>query len=436
MSVQSVRQRFRLVERSFKRRVTRPVKERVAREMACVYRRTLRNVCFVGVTGSCAKSTTVGLATAILAQEGPVSESSYENTIRRFAATVFATSRKHRFCVAEISGHPVGAIARANRVLKPRIGVITCVGGDHYAGFRSLEATAAEKGKLVELLPPDGVAVLNTDDPHVRAMRTRTPARVVTYGLSPEAMVRGENVSSIWPDRMSLDVSYADTRLHVQTQLVGTHWAASVLAALATGIAAGVSLEKAVPAVEAFPPVPYRMCPCPVPGAITFVDDAWKAPLWTVSTSIDFLRSARAQRKVLVVGSISDTPKSFHHRYRAVVQQALDVVEMILFVGDHSSAALKTRPHPDDERIMAFDTLYQANAFLRDYLRPGDLVLLKGTTPIDHLDRLILARTDEIACWRHQCGRHNHCVHCRLQRDRFLPDHQATPHEAPRAPEQ
>lgn len=434
MSAQSIRQRFRSAERSFKRQVTRPAKERLAREIACVYRRTLRNVCFIGVTGSCAKTTTVRLIAAILAREGLVQESSHENTIRRFAATVLGTSPEHRFCVAEISGHPVGAIARANRVLRPRIGVVTCVGGDHYAGFRSLEATAAEKGKLAELLPLDGVAVLNADDSHVSAMRTRTRARVVTYGLSPEAMVRGENVSSTWPERMSLDVSYGDVRVHVQTQLVGTHWAASVLGAFATGIAAGVSLEKALPAVEAFPPVPYRMCPHSVPDDITFIDDAWKASLWTVSTSIDFLRNARAERKILVVGSISDTSKSFYHRYRAVVRQAIDVVEKIVFVGDHSSAAMKTRPHPGDDRIVAFDTLYQANAFLRDYLRPGDLVLLKGTTPSDHLHRLVLARTDDIACWRHQCGRHNYCVRCRLQRDSFIPDHQARSHEA-RSPE-
>lgn len=435
MSVQSIRCRFRSVERGFKRQVTKPVKERLAREIACVYRRTLRNVCFIGVTGSCGKTTTTELVAAILAQEGPVRKSSYENTIRRFAGAVLGVSPSDRFCVAEISGHPTGAIAQANRVLRPRIGVVTCVGGDHYASFRNLEATAAEKGKLVELLPADGVAVLNADDPHVYAMRTRTRARVVTYGLSPEAMVRGENVACVWPERMSLDVSYADVRVHVQTQLVGTHWATTVLGALATGIAAGVSLDKAVAAVEAFPPVPHRMCPHQVPGDVAFIDDAWKAPLWTVSASIDFLRGARAERKILVLGSISDTSKSFYHRYRAVARQALDVADKILFVGEHSDTALRARLHPDDDRIMAFPTLYQANAFLGDYLRPGDLVLLKGTTPIDHMDRLVLARTDGIVCWRHQCGKRYYCVRCRLQHDPLIPDHQASSHEASRAPE-
>ena len=56
------------------------------------------------------------------------------------------------------------------------------IGSDHYKNYRSLEATARAKGQLVELLPSTGMAILNADDPHVLAMASRTSARVVTFG--------------------------------------------------------------------------------------------------------------------------------------------------------------------------------------------------------------------------------------------------------------
>ena len=103
-------------------------------------------------------------------------------------------------------------------------------------------------------MPPDGTVVLNADDALVFEMRNRTKAKVITYGLSAEAMVRGKNISCAWPDRMSLDVCFAEKHAHIQTKLLGEHWAHAVLAAIATGIAAGVTVEKAICSCP--PPVP------------------------------------------------------------------------------------------------------------------------------------------------------------------------------------
>jgi len=418
-----INQGLKSVEQGFKSRVSRPLKSRATLELSRCYRAALRlsDVRFIGVTGSCGKTTATELIAAILAREGRVQTGSHENTMQHFARTILAVSPRHRFCVTEISGHARGAIEQATRLLRPHVGVVTCVGQDHYASFRTLEATAAEKSRLVEVLPADGLAILNADDPHVIAMRTRTRARVITYGLSSEAMVQGEHVTAAWPERLSLDLCYAGGRWPVQTQLVGTHWASIVLAALATALALDVAPERAIEAVEAFAPVPYRMSPHEVPGDVTFISDTWKAPLWAFPTTFDFLRSARARRKILVVGSVSDTPKGFYHRYKAIVDQGLDAAERILFVGEHARAALRARRRHDDERVLAFDTLHQLHTYLHAELQAGDLVLLKGVCNNDHLHRLVLARTGEMLCWREKCGRRRFCEDCRLRLDPFVP---------------
>jgi UDP-N-acetylmuramoyl-tripeptide--D-alanyl-D-alanine ligase len=419
MKLTAVKSLFKPLERSYKERILKPIKLRLRYELAKGCRYILGKygkICFIGVTGSCGKTTTTELVAAILTKEnqGQVLKCSHENTTEYVAKTILRICRQHRFCINELSAHQAGVMEKSTKLLKPHIGVVTNIGQDHYSNYRNLESTAKEKGKLIEMLPVDGAAILNADDPHVFEMRNRTKARVITYGLSADAAVRGEYVSCAWPKPMSLDICYAQKIFHVQTQLLGEHWAYAVLAAIAAAIAAGVPIENAIETVEVFEPMPYRMCPHTTPDGITFISDNWKSPLWIIPASIDFMRKAQTRRKIFVMGSISDTPKGFYSRNKTVIRQALDIVDNIIFVGEHAYSALRAQTNPDDRRIMAFGTLYQLNSFLNSYLKTGDLVLLKGQEYLDHLQRIILSRKGEIACWRKKCGKLRYCENCRL----------------------
>ena len=151
-----------------------------------MWRRLTRpQVTHVGVTGSCGKTTTTELIGAVLSSAGACRIGAGRNGLGGVVLNVLSVGYATKFCAQEVSGSSPGRIKPQARLLRPQIGVVTTVGGDHYKTFRSLEATAKEKGRLAESLPRNGVAILNTDDPHVLAMAARTRARVVTYGLSP-----------------------------------------------------------------------------------------------------------------------------------------------------------------------------------------------------------------------------------------------------------
>lgn len=403
------------LKKRLRRRFFKPAKQRMEIALAQVYRGLLGatgRVRFIGITGSCGKTTTAELLAAILSREGRVREAIGANTTDYIARRILTVAPWHRFCVSEVSAHELGVIVRSAKVLRPDVAVVTNIGADHYGEYRSLEATAAEKVKLVEALGPRGIAVLNADDPYVCGMGQRTRGRVITFGLSEQAMVRGENVSCAWPRRLSLDVCREGERIHVQTQLLGEHWAHAVLAAMAAAIAAGVPAERAARAIGAVCPIPSRMSEHATPDGVTFVRDDFKAPFWTVAACADVLRKANAKRKIVAIGSVSDTPKSHSERQRAIIRQVQDVVDKIVFIGSYSRSALKARSGPNDDRIMAFDTLYEFDMFLREYLQAGDFVLLKGSRRSDHFDRIVLSRTNNIACWRQACDRDRFCHSC------------------------
>jgi UDP-N-acetylmuramoyl-tripeptide--D-alanyl-D-alanine ligase len=354
----------------------------------------LRRVAFVGVTGSCGKTTTKELIGAVLATRlaGRATPGN-DKVSPHLERTLLRTRPWHDFCVVEmaIANRRRLVFDEMLRLIRPRIGVVTVVGTDHLGIYRSAEGVAAQKRRLVECLPADGTAVLNADDPLVRAMAQHTRARVLLYGLAPDAQLRASDVSARWPERLSFTVHHEGGALPVRTQLCGAHHVSGVLAALAVGRAMGVPLEEAVRAVEAVPPFERRLCPAEHPDGFTIVRDDFKAPLWSIPAALDFLREARAERKAIALGTISDYAGTSDRIYVGVARQALEIADLVVFVGSASAKALKARRHERDDALQAFYSAEAAAAHLYDWLRPGDLLLLEGSG-VDRLDVIAAGR--------------------------------------------
>ena len=216
-------------------------------------RADLGHVTFVAITGSCGKTTTRNLAAAILQRAGPCQHGATWIP-GRLGHVLEQVGPETRFCVCEVGARGPGSLSEPLRLLSPQIGMVTTIGDDHYTAFRTREATALEKGKLVECLPPEGTAILNADDPLVRSMAERTRARVITYGVSEHAGLRGSQISSRWPDHLKFTATHAGSAVRIETRLVGEHWVTSALAAIACRIACGFDLETCAAAVKSIEP--------------------------------------------------------------------------------------------------------------------------------------------------------------------------------------
>lgn len=397
-------------------KLARPIAYPLARTARNLTRRFSPDTTFIAITGSGGKTSTKQLLAPILRAQGTVWSPDYiMNGPEAIAKTVVFLRPKTRYCLQELATAGPGMLAESAAMFQPEVSIVTKVERDHYTAFRGLENTAREKGTLVEALPAAGVAVLNRDDPHVWAMRERTDARVISFGLESCAEVRGHSLSSAWPERFSMTVEYEGRQVRVQTRLLGEHWAMVVLAALAGAVALGVPLEEAAHVLRTVEPAPRRMSPVETADGITFIRDDWKAPLWTVPAGLEFLRQAKASRTVAVIGTISDFPGDGGRRYRQVARKALASADHAFFVGSQSHSSRKVAQEAGTDRLRAFDTVYELDQHLHTFLRPGDLVLIKGSGPADHLERLVLSWAGEIACWQTRCRRIPPCNECKLQ---------------------
>ena len=355
---------------------------------AAFHRRRLNDVSFVGVTGSCGKTTTKELIAAVIGASLAGRKSpATRNSLTAVGKTVLRTTASDAFCVVEIAAWEPGSVARAARVLAPNIAVVTNIGTDHRQAFRTLEAIAAEKVQLLDAVMAGGTAVLNVDDERVSAMARGFRGDVITYGRSSEATLRAESVRSRWPERLSFTLRAGERSHAVRTRLCGEHWITSALATLGVAAAMNLPLELAADALAAVEPPPARMSPVVMNG-VTFIRDDVKAPLWTMDAAFAFLAQARVARKLAVIGTISDYFGSTTRAYRRAAEGALAVADEVLFVGPNARRALNARG--DGLPLHAFETVDGAVAHLRANLRRHDLVLVKGSET-DRLARILQA---------------------------------------------
>jgi len=296
--------------------------------------------------------------------------------------------------------------------LKPHIAVITVIGRDHYSAFKSTEAIAAEKEKVVLALPPGGTAVLNRDDPLIRAIGERCTRRIVWFGEGKGADLRLLDARSRWPEPLVLQIAAGDRIYEVRTQLHGVHMATPVLAALGVAMAADVPLEEAVRAIGTVRPPEGRMQVVAGKGEVVFIRDDLKAPAWSLDASLRFLKDANAGRKVAVVGTVSDVSGDRTRNYKRFCRNVRECADLAVFVGPNAHRAVRARENEGDTSVQGFSDLRQAAVYLRRELRKGDLVLLKGSHKADHLGRLFLDRIRPIQCWRDRCDKVIFCGAC------------------------
>ena len=350
--------------------------------LAQTYRHTmLRHVTFIGITGSSGKTTTKDLLAAALGSKTTKSLRNWNNRLGVARAMLLARPNR-AFHVQEMA---LGALQYSLDIVRPKVAVVTVVGTDHLSQYGSIDNIAREKSTLVEAVPQDGVAMLNADDPRVAAMASVCRGRVVTFGCSDGADFRAEHVQADWPDRLSFELVHRGTRQPVRTQLIGELWLVAVLAAIATAVTLGVPLAEAVARIERVPPQRSRMEVIDRDDGVTFVCDLMKAPLWHFDTTLDFVRAARAARKILVVGTISDYKQKSTTAYSRLAQRALDVADMVIFVGPHAHRTRKALQHAGAERLHALADVEEAARFLGGVLSPGDFVFLKGSLHADNL---------------------------------------------------
>ena len=354
----------------------------------------------VAITGSNGKTTTKEMCAAILAEGGPCLRNRGNlNNQYGLPLTLLEREARHRSVVVEIGTSQRGEVAALAAIARPTVGVLTNVGTAHSEFLGSREEIAREKGDLLAALPADGTAVVNADDPRVRAQAARTRARVLRFGAARDADVRAEKVEALGARgfAFALRTPWGDAAVRVAG--LGETSVPNALAAAAAALAAGARLDRVASGLARHTPVGGRMQPRRLAGGAQVIDDSYNANPQSMEAALRSLaRLKGGGRALAVLGDMGELGAEAvqAHREAGALTARLHV-DLLFALGEHAAEVGDgaRAAGMDAARIHAGGSPEETARLLRGLLEPGDWVLVKGSRAM-RMERVIEALSGDL----------------------------------------
>jgi len=356
--------------------------------MARGYRQRFQ-VPVIAVVGSAGKTTTKEMIAAVLAGRLRVLKNrGNENNEIGVPKTLLELDSTCQAVVLEMAARQVGDIAYLCSIAQPNFGLLLNIGSAHLGVFGTVERVAKAKGEILGYLDESSTALINVDDCVVAREAKATKGRLLGFSLRHESAFRGEGL--VLDQDGCGHFSLQDTSFRLRVP--GRHNVYNALAAAATGHLHGVPWPEIAEALAAFAPVTmrsavHRRCGWSV------LDDSYNANPESVCAALDTLAAMDARRRIAVLGDMLELGPAGPQLHRELGERvAASGVALLLTVGplsQHTAAGAAAAGMPP-AAVRHFEGGGALAQHLRGLLRPGDLVLVKGSRAT-RLDEVVAA---------------------------------------------
>ena len=336
----------------------------------------------IGITGSAGKTTTKECVAAVLASAFNVlkTEGNLNNHFG-LPLQLLRLEPEHDVAVLEMGMNHAGEIRALAKLAEPDWAVVSNVAAVHLEFFpEGIEGIARAKYELVEALPADGLAFLNADDVRVRNFARGLGERAILFGTAETAQVRASAIAS---RGLAGTTFSAGTTLPAGTEsealtlaLPGQHNVLNALAAIAVGVASGLSVSACCTALAALRPAPKRGEWVTWKGA-EIVNDTYNSNPRALDAMVDALRQTPVRRRIVVAGEMLELGREAAALHRACGEAMLGCDYVVGVRGLARDLVEGARAAGIDAEFV--DTPEEAGAWLRTHLQAGDVALLKAS---------------------------------------------------------
>ncbi len=257
------------------------------------------------------------------------------------------------------------------------------------------EDIARGKSELIKSLPPapEGLAILNFDDPLVRPMANLTCATVFTYGLDANADLWADNIIGMGLEGIRFQLHYKNEILHVQVPLIGRHSVHTVLRAAAVGLVEGLTWQEILTGMR-HSHMQLRLVVVKAASGALLLDDTYNSSPESTMAALNLLEDMEG-RKIAVLGDMLELGIYEHSGHEMVGRRASQICDAIYTVGTRAKiiadAAVEAGMNP--EQIYEIADTEMAVNFLKNKFSEGDIVLIKGSHGL-HMDLIVSALED------------------------------------------
>lgn len=343
-----------------------------------------KNLITIGVTGSYGKTSSKNIVQEVLSEDlyTLTTPSSY-NTPMGITLTIKNDLKNtHEAFIVEMGADKVGDIVELSNFVQPKYALITSIGPQHLATFKTLDNIINEKMSLVEKLPKDGVAILNKDNKYINEYKIKNNVREVSYGISNQDVDYLAYDIKYSIEGSSFKVKYNDEVYSFKTRLLGEHNVLNILSAIALGRELNISWDKLMLAVSNVKFIEHRLELKKINNR-TFIDNAFNSNPEGAAMSLKVLSLMPKNRFIITPGMIDlgIIQSEENHRFGFNMK---DKVDYVLLVGKN-----QTKPIYDGlvdsgfnmDNVIVFDTVKEALSYVYQHSSDSDIILLENDLP-------------------------------------------------------
>ena len=260
----------------------------------------------VQITGSAGKTTTKEMVAAVLSQRYDTlkTQANFNNDIGT-PLTLLGLAPHHQAAVIETGMNHFGEIRCLGAMVRPDIAVITNVGDAHIENLgNTRQGILQAKCEIFENLAPDGIAVLNGDDPLLNTVTL--PQTILRCGRGEGCDVRVTDVDDRGIEGVACTVATAQASYRLHTDSPGAYMIYPMAVAAAIGERLGLTGEEIAAGVAAYAPTGSRMHLIRLPEQRLLIDDCYNANPQAMAEALKLLAAASCRRRAAVLGDMGE----------------------------------------------------------------------------------------------------------------------------------
>lgn len=280
-------------------------------------------------------------------------------------------------------------------LFKPHLAVLTAIGRIpvHIEFFKGLEELRKEKAKLILHLTKENFAILNYDDEKVRTLKEETKAKVVTFGFQDKADIWADNIDFSTEQINGIPKGFV-YKLHYKQDVVpvrlpyvfGKHQIYATLAATACGLTLDMNLVEISQNLKKFKPPPGRMNLIEGIKKTWILDDSYNSSPDAAKAALEVLGELEVKgKKIACLGDMLELGEYSEEGHRDVGREVAKTADILCVIGPASkfiSDEAKKQGMSDD-KVFEFRDPIECGKFIQNkIIRPGDLVLIKGSQAV------------------------------------------------------
>lgn len=337
----------------------------------------------IGVTGSSGKTTTKDMIYEVLARKYKVlrTEGNLNNQIG-VPMTLLNLSTEHQIGVIEMGMNSLGEISVLSKIARPCVSVITNIGLAHIGKLGSRQNILKAKMEILDGMDENGVVILNGDDSLLLGLKNLLKFKTIYFGLQEGLDIQAYNIRVIDEINISFDIQINGQKYFVLVPLPGIHNVYNALAAIAVGIEFKVPMEYIIEGIRNYKPSKRRMNILLLSRKIKLIDDVYNANPNSMEEALKVMKNLSGNRKIAVLGDMLELGEWTRQAHMNIGESVVkNEINYLITLGENSKhiAEGAVRLGMSQRKIKTCLTIDEVNQTLKDLIRDGDVILVKGS---------------------------------------------------------